>query len=68
MQAAGPGVSLQELAVETVHCWVFAQSVGAGGDEGLGVGVVVAEGEGILLQELTAVMGERTIKSSQTER
>ena len=68
MQAAGSGVGLKELAVETVHCWVFAQSVGAGGDVGLGVGVAVAGSEGSLLQEITAVMGERTIKSSQTEK
>lgn len=54
-QAAGLGVSLQKLAVEAVHLWVFAQSVCAGGYVGLWVSVVVASGEGSLHHEITAV-------------
>lgn len=67
-QAAGFDVGLQELALETVHRRVFAQSVGAGFDVGIRLDGAVAGVEGSLLQEITPVMGDRKIKSSQTQK
>lgn len=62
LEVAGFDVSLQELAVtEAVHGRICAQSVDAGADEGIWVGEVVAGGEGRLIQEFTAVEGDRTI-------
>ena len=55
VRAAGSGVGHQELTLETVHRRVFAQHVGAGGDERIWIDVVVAGGEGSLVQEITAV-------------
>jgi len=55
--AAGPGVGLQVLALETIHCRIFAQRVCAGGYEGLWVDVLVASSEGSPLQEITPVQG-----------
>ncbi|KAF3698226.1 hypothetical protein EXN66_Car013907 [Channa argus] len=54
-EVAGSGVGLQELTAESIHCRIFTQSVGAGGDVGLWVVEAVTGGEGRLLQEITAV-------------
>lgn len=54
-QSADFGVSLKKLAVDTVHRWVFAHCVIAGGYEGLWVNEAVALGEGCLIHEVTAV-------------
>lgn len=55
MLAAGPGIGLQELALETIHCGVFAQSAYAGTYKGLWFDVLVASSEGSLLQDITPV-------------
>lgn len=56
---AGSGVGLQELTGEAVHRRVSAQGVGAGADVGLRVDTAMTGGEWRLLQEITAVVGDK---------
>ncbi len=58
-EAAGLGISLQKLAVETVHPRIVAQSVHAGGDVGRWVDVGVAFSEGRIHQEITAAQAKQ---------
>lgn len=53
--AAGSSISLKKLALETIHCRVFAQSAAAGIDKRLRVDVLVTCSERGLLQGVAPV-------------
>lgn len=55
MLAAGCSVGLKELALEAIHCRVFAQSTIAGAYEWRWVDVLVASSERGSLQDVTPV-------------
>lgn len=55
VQRAGSAIGLQELAVRTIHCRVFAQGLCTGSNKGLCVHNHVTSWEGLLLQDMTPV-------------
>lgn len=70
--ATDPSIGLQELALETIYCRVFAQSARAGSNKGLWVDVLVANSEGSLLQDITPIQVKMwqeglSIKVSETQ-
>lgn len=58
--AAGCSVSLKELALETIHGRIFAQSAAARIDEGLGIDMLVTSSERGFVQGVAPVQNNRT--------